>query len=480
MNKFSILHISDIHKIEDVTYQSLLNSIKRDMVNWENEGIQKPSFIVISGDLIQGSDTDEKIEKQYQEVTWLLEELTKLILDGCKERLIMVPGNHDVNWYRSDKSMQPRDEKDADKDYDDYFAPLMTDVRWDWKVRKYFIIKEHGIYNSRFELFAKFYNDFYKGKYTFPNDPIKGASLIPFDNEKIAFACFNSNYKLDHLNHSGSIDEDAITLVSEQLEEYYDRGYLLIGVWHHNYYGEPRRTDYMDKSVFAPMLVYKMRMGLFGHQHIAQVAEEYANMEEPEESRKENKLLLISSGTLFGFEKVLRPGQKRQYNIIEVAMGYGQADISINTREDWNPNANSKIPMWRFKEVRQSVDNKIHAKVYFKKIPLMNYVLEIDKRVKTTGNYEAACDELVALGLEKEEIRKFFGSYIEHTCASYRYKQYENLRTQEGYILLCGAAVNEKDKKLARILLDDKRYLHYTESDGILNDYIHQLEDILK
>ena len=125
MNKFSILHISDIHKIEDVTYQSLLNSIKRDMVNWENEGIQKPSFIVISGDLIQGSDTDEKIEKQYQEVTWLLEELTKLILDGCKERLIMVPGNHDVNWYRSDKSMQPRDEKDADKDYDDYFAPLM-------------------------------------------------------------------------------------------------------------------------------------------------------------------------------------------------------------------------------------------------------------------------------------------------------------------------------------------------------------------
>ena len=35
MNKFSILHISDIHKIEDVTYLSLLNSIKKDMANWE-------------------------------------------------------------------------------------------------------------------------------------------------------------------------------------------------------------------------------------------------------------------------------------------------------------------------------------------------------------------------------------------------------------------------------------------------------------
>ena len=82
MNKFSILHISDIHKIEDVTYQSLLNSIKKDMANWNNEGIQKPRFIVISGDLIQGAKTNGEIEMQYQEVTWLLEELTKLILDG--------------------------------------------------------------------------------------------------------------------------------------------------------------------------------------------------------------------------------------------------------------------------------------------------------------------------------------------------------------------------------------------------------------
>lgn len=480
MNSFSILHISDIHKIEDVTYQSLFNSIKKDLVNWEHEGIQKPSFIVISGDLIQGADTDDKIAKQYQEVKWLLEELTILILDGHKERLIMVPGNHDVNWCRSSKSMEPSDEKNADKDFNSYFAPLLTDVRWDWKVRKYFKIKEHSIYNSRFELFANFYNDFYQGIYTFPEDPIKGASLIPFDNEKIAFACFNSNYKLDHLNQSGNIDEDAITNISEQLEDLYDKGYLLIGVWHHNYYGEPRQTNYMDKSVFTPMLVYKLRMGLFGHQHIAQVAEEYANMEEPEESRKENKLLLISSGTLFGFEKVLCPGQKRQYNIIELEMGYGEADVAINTREDWNPNPNSKIPVWRYKEVRQSIDNKIHAKVYFKKTPLMNYILEIDNRAKTTGNYEAACNELIALGLENEVVKKFFDDYIEKTPAEYIELQYEHLKSSDGYILLCGTAVNDKMKGLARKLLKDIVFLQAVEKDGILKDYVHQLEDIVK
>lgn len=184
MNKFSILHISDIHKVNDVDYRSLLNSLKKDMVNWEREGIVKPSFIVISGDLIQGADSDEKIATQYQEVTWLLEELTKLILDNHKERLIMVPGNHDVNWSRSSSSMEPSDEKEADKDYEKYFEPILGDVRWDWKVRKYFNIKNTVIYNSRFELFAKFYNDFYQGIYTFPADPIKGANLIAFDEEK--------------------------------------------------------------------------------------------------------------------------------------------------------------------------------------------------------------------------------------------------------------------------------------------------------
>ena len=456
MNKFSILHISDIHKIEDVTYQSLLNSIKKDMASWNNEGIQKPRFIVISGDLIQGAKTDGEIKKQYQEVTWLLEELTNLILDGHKERLVMVPGNHDVNWYRSDKSMEASDEKDADKDYDTYFAPILTDVRWDWKKRKYFKIKDYSIYNSRFELFANFYNNFYQGIYTFPTEAVKGAKLIYFEQEKIAFACFNSNYKLDHLNHSGSIDEDAITNISDNLEELYEKGYLLVGVWHHNYYGEPRQMDYMDKSIFAPMLAYKIRMGLFGHQHIAQVAEEYANMEEPEESRKENKLLLISSGTLFGFEKVLRPGQRRQYNIIEIEMGYGAADVAINTREDWNPNSNSK------------------------KIPLMDYVVEIDRKAKMTGDYESACDELVSLGLEKEEVRKFFDDYIGRTCDQYICKQFENLNSPDGYILLCGAVVNERNVNVARKLLENETFKQASETDGILKDYVCQLEEIIK
>lgn len=54
--KYTILHISDIHKSSEVDYDSLLQSLKRDLDSYtSNEGILKPSFIVVSGDLIQGA-----------------------------------------------------------------------------------------------------------------------------------------------------------------------------------------------------------------------------------------------------------------------------------------------------------------------------------------------------------------------------------------------------------------------------------------
>ena len=110
----------------------------------------------------------------------------------------------------------------------------------------------------------------------------------------------------------------------------------------------------------------------------------------------------------------------------------------------------------------------------------MNYVLEIDKRAKTTGNYETACDELIALGLEKEEVRKFFDSYIEKTRAEYIEQQYENLKSSNGIILLCGVAVNGRMKDLASKILEDDVFCQIAETDGMLKEYVHQLEDIVK
>lgn len=104
--KYSILHISDIHKAQNVSYDALLQTLERDLVNFtENEGIVKPSFVVISGDIIQGAHTDEEIRTQYAEAEDFLNNLCKLYLENDKERLILVPGNHDVNRARSKASV---------------------------------------------------------------------------------------------------------------------------------------------------------------------------------------------------------------------------------------------------------------------------------------------------------------------------------------------------------------------------------------
>ena len=58
---YSILHISDIHKHKDVAYDSLIQSLERDLFRYTEAGIAKPSFIVVSGDIIEGAYDDDII-----------------------------------------------------------------------------------------------------------------------------------------------------------------------------------------------------------------------------------------------------------------------------------------------------------------------------------------------------------------------------------------------------------------------------------
>jgi hypothetical protein len=90
-----------------------------------------------------------------------------------------------------------------------------------------------------------------------------------------------------------------------------------------------------------------IQVGLFGHQHISQVAEFFSSDMAIEESPENQRILLVSSGTLFGGKKEIPEGYKRQYNIIEIETRNGSAEITIHVREDGNKNVASKIPFWK-------------------------------------------------------------------------------------------------------------------------------------
>ena len=67
--KFSILHISDLHKGADANLDNLYNSLVMDCDDYTSQGIPKPEIVVVSGDVIngaEGDDADNIINAQYQ------------------------------------------------------------------------------------------------------------------------------------------------------------------------------------------------------------------------------------------------------------------------------------------------------------------------------------------------------------------------------------------------------------------------------
>ncbi len=287
--KFSIIQISDLHKDSDFNYNQLIDSLKSDTSNYVNLGIYPVRYIVVCGDLIQGTrNTDiakgnQDIQRQYEEVSVFLHNLVDVFLNGDISRLIIVPGNHDVNRAVSSNSMkriEASEQEKVQKSYWERYGKKQI-YRFDWKTLSFMQIIDEKFYSSRFDSFVTFYNRFYSsiGR-TFPVSPEEDASLIAFSNDKIAFACFNSCCQLDHLNAMGTINENAFHCIYGDLSSCYSNGYLMFGVWHHHIYGVPHRCDFMDMKITKSMACNHILVGLFGHQHRSEVVEELNDLAE--------------------------------------------------------------------------------------------------------------------------------------------------------------------------------------------------------
>lgn len=476
-NKYSILQISDLHKLKGTTYNSLLQTLLVDKARIEQEGIIPPSFIVVCGDVVHGADTEEKIRNQYTEVEDFLNELVTEYLDGNKKRMIIVPGNHDMNRIASAASFS-NSSKTKKKDYEEY-KYHNTDLRWNWILHKYQRINDQSKYDSRFALFVEFYNRFFAGIRSYPTDPVMEAYTEYFPKENIAFACFNSCHGLDHINTSANIPEEAVNSIAADLIQYTNDGYLTIGVWHHHFYGSPYQINYMDKEIFDTMMQFGIRIGLFGHQHLSQVACEITNLyaQETEEYRRE-RMLLISSGTLFGGEKELQHGCKRQYNIIEFDMKNGEANVTVHIREDKNPNINSKLPHWVCKNV--NAQGKVDNKVYFKKLNEDEILVNIDHYVRSNSDYAYGCEAIKALPQIPMRAQELYHNYL------LEIKDYDSLvrvigtpEKAEEYFLLISTAKSEGNQSAMRDLAEDTLLKNLCQQDSLLKEKYQEMLDYI-
>ena len=162
------LHLSDFHLKSDAPYdqdtvlQALINSLP-DLV----ERYGKPDLLILSGDLAHSGK-----KQQYDEAGAFLRDVIS-ILGLQKERVFMIPGNHDVDRERAaglSRTLSDTEEADI------YFSPKLPLVHVERKL----------------SAFSKFYNDFYNGVRLFPTDTTCSMESIEVHGAAIRVMLVNS------------------------------------------------------------------------------------------------------------------------------------------------------------------------------------------------------------------------------------------------------------------------------------------------
>ncbi|MCD4681048.1 MAG: metallophosphoesterase [Bacteroidales bacterium] len=318
----TIAHVSDLHRSNDnpISNAALLNSLIRDMDTYITQGISKPDLLIISGDVIQGDANIASLKGQYVEALDFLKKLANVLFGGDKSKIILIPGNHDITWTESRKSMEKIEEKEITDDKGDLrhgiyneAIKINSNVKWSWADRSFYRITDEKIYQNRLSFFCDFYQQFYDGNRIYSLDPNKQFDFFDFPELAITIVGFNSCFHNDHLNRAGSINPVCIANVGLKLRTLEKQGRLILATWHHNTKGAPYDQDYMDDTFIKNLISNSVKIGFHGHQHKQEILREVNNI-------IDGKIMLIlSAGSLCADPDELPTGYNQQYNLLELS-----------------------------------------------------------------------------------------------------------------------------------------------------------------
>lgn len=447
--KISILHISDLHKNEGDDFKNLFQKMVDDCDRYVKHGVEKPNIIVVSGDLIRGGKPDE-IRQQYTEAKSFIEDLTDFFLSKDKRRIVIVPGNHDVDWNVTKGLMVPID-KETEEEKNEYKKTLdlflrerAPKVRWNWEDQRLYCYKDEDEYNTRFHLFSEFYKDFY-GDREFAVDPSEQSEIFDIPEYNISFVGFNSCHQNDHLNKVGQIMPTCVTKASTKIKELREKGRILVAVWHHNASGRPMVNNYLDNRILNPIIDMGIHIALHGHQHYSGVVEEYHN------AFKDGKLLMYSTGSLYGATETLSYGAPRQYNILEMEKVGDVLKLTVHLRQD-NNSEEYGIPSWGEGNIKEIGASYWITSLPYPKEPFdMASLSELISKGMESGNYEDAIEELREAANNDDVARKMMLDLM------MKGKQYRNVidyindpKTEEDALMVIDAAFKLNDPEVSK------------------------------
>ncbi|MGH7705198.1 MAG: metallophosphoesterase family protein [Candidatus Dormibacteria bacterium] len=325
--------MSDLHRTETdpIGNDELISTLvaDRDRYTAEDPQIPGPEAVVVSGDLVQGAgpgsvDPDAEVGDQYEVAVDLLARLAERFAEGDRSRVLVVPGNHDVEWHVARQAMTAVDAAAVPKDLSPIAFGPSSDLRWDWRERRLYRIVDHELYEHRFRHYTAAMQSFYAGvRLPFGCDDKAYYRLFELFEGRVGVVGFNSCGGNDCFAFHGHIPQRAVARAHMDL---HDRaaGYdLLMAIWHHSIEGAPYTSDYMDVEVVHALIGKGFRLGLHGHQHRAQAASRYIHLPEQE------PMAVISAGSLCAGRHDLPTGVNRQYNIVELDDAFTKARVHI-------------------------------------------------------------------------------------------------------------------------------------------------------
>lgn len=489
-NRVSILHISDLHRSKDceISNVALLSSLLKDKERYtviENPRIKSPDIIIVSGDIIRGSvkpdGSEEEVQNQYEEAMLFLNDLTNHFISKNKNRIIIIPGNHDIDWKFSKESME---KIDSSKIFDEKNTLKMeilkealnqnSTTRWSWKELSFYKITEVEKYNKRLEAFANFYNTFYEGKRTYSLEPKEQYDIFDFPEFNLTIAAFNSCYNNDHLRLVGDIHPECIANVNMGLSALQKKGRLVLSTWHHSTKGLPYDSSYMDNSKLKNFIDSGISIGLHGHQHKTELIHEYSDVIE------QKKIIVFSAGTLCGGPNELPVGINRQYNLIEI----------VNMEE--NPNLKVTLHV-REKTDSSPFDNPIWTAGRIDSKNVSHYSLEIEKpitadisvtlieveKLMIDTNYKDAKAVLLSLDLNDAFVRKFLVECILQTeDFDLAINVFSEPQTDEESIVVLNAAIQKGNKTQMKAIAEKVNSNNPTAK--AVTDFISKIEALTK
>jgi hypothetical protein len=272
-----ILHLSDLHVTHDGRELNQLWGRARPAV----AGLRF-DFVVISGDLTQRAAPSE-----YAKLKRFLEaEIEPLVVGDraeVKTRVVISPGNHDVDW-----TAEVFDTLALANAQSDLAEQWFADGMWRPETQPFriktgpyghtsaFQIRADN-YQERFAAVQSFLTEYYAGKLVAPHRPF--ALLDPrggtgdwqahvFPELHVALLGFNSCYRNDRYWHGAQIHEDAITEARDHVDRYdHSRNFLRIGVWHHGLESHRSRPDRLTFENLTALVTSGIKVGFHGHVH---------------------------------------------------------------------------------------------------------------------------------------------------------------------------------------------------------------------